>query len=62
MSPVDSPITFTSCLWNDAFGGPVSRVYIVTDSAATIEPVIAKQLDITVVPLTVVEGRLPGHG
>jgi len=53
LSLVDSPITFTSCPWNDAFGGPVSRVHIVTDSAATIEPVIAKQLDITVVSLTV---------
>lgn len=31
----------------------MSRVYIVTDSAATIEPAIAKRLEITVVPLTV---------
>ncbi len=31
----------------------MSRVYIVTDSAATIEPAIAKQLDITIVPLTI---------
>jgi DegV family protein with EDD domain len=31
----------------------VARVYIVTDSAATIEPAIAKRLGITVVPLTV---------
>jgi DegV family protein with EDD domain len=31
----------------------VSRVYIVTDSAATIAPAVAKKLDITIVPLTV---------
>jgi DegV family protein with EDD domain len=31
----------------------VSRVYIVTDSAAIIEPAVAKRLNITVVPLTV---------
>jgi DegV family protein with EDD domain len=31
----------------------VSKVHIVTDSAATIVPAVAKQLDITVVPLTV---------
>jgi len=31
----------------------VSRVYIVTDSAATIEPAVAKQLDITIVPLII---------
>ena len=31
----------------------MSRVYIVTDSAATIEPAIAEQLDITIVSLTV---------
>jgi len=31
----------------------VSRVYIVTDSAATIEPAVAKRLDITIVPLTI---------
>jgi len=31
----------------------VSRVYIVTDSAATIEPAVVKRLGITVVPLTV---------
>jgi len=31
----------------------VSKVHIVTDSAATIDPAVAKQLDITIVPLTV---------
>jgi DegV family protein with EDD domain len=31
----------------------VSRVYIITDSAATIEPAVAEHLDITVLPLTV---------
>ena len=31
----------------------MSRVYIVTDSAAIIEPAVAKRLNITVVPLTV---------
>lgn len=31
----------------------MSRVYIVTDSAATIEPAVAEQFDITIVPLTV---------
>jgi len=31
----------------------VSRVYIVTDSAAIIKPAVAKRLNITVVPLTV---------
>jgi DegV family protein with EDD domain len=31
----------------------VSRVYIVTDSAAIIEPAVAKRLNIAVVPLTV---------
>jgi DegV family protein with EDD domain len=31
----------------------VSRVYVVTDSAATIDPAIVEQFDITVVPLTV---------
>ena len=31
----------------------MSRVYIVTDSAATIEPAVAKQLDITIVPLII---------
>jgi DegV family protein with EDD domain len=31
----------------------VSRVYIVTDSAATIETAVAEHLDITVLPLTV---------
>jgi len=31
----------------------VSRVFIVTDSAATIAPAVAEQLDITVLPLTV---------
>lgn len=31
----------------------MSRVYIVTDSAATIEPAVAEQLDITVLPLTI---------
>ena len=31
----------------------MSRVYVVTDSAATIEPGVAKQLGITIVPLTV---------
>jgi DegV family protein with EDD domain len=38
-------------------GGSVSKVYIVTDSAATIEPAVAKRLDITVVPLTVQIGQ-----
>ncbi|HEY68705.1 MAG TPA: DegV family protein [Thermoflexia bacterium] len=31
----------------------MSRVHIVTDSAATIEPAIAERLDITILPLTV---------
>jgi DegV family protein with EDD domain len=31
----------------------VSRVFIVTDSAATIAPAVAEQLDVTVLPLTV---------
>jgi len=31
----------------------VSKVYIVTDSAATIEPTVARRLGITIVPLTV---------
>ena len=31
----------------------MSRVYVVTDSAATIDPGVAKRLDITIVPLTV---------
>jgi len=31
----------------------VSRVYIVTDSAATIEPAVVERLGITIVPLTV---------
>jgi len=31
----------------------VSRVHIVTDSAATIEPAVAKRLGVTVLPLTV---------
>lgn len=31
----------------------MSRVYIVTDSAATIEPAIAEQFDVTILPLTV---------
>ena len=31
----------------------MSRVHIVTDSAATIDPAIAEHLDITVLPLTV---------
>jgi DegV family protein with EDD domain len=31
----------------------VSRVHIITDSAATIEPAVAEHLDITVLPLTV---------
>ncbi|MBL7063251.1 MAG: DegV family protein [Anaerolineae bacterium] len=31
----------------------MSRVYIVTDSAAIIEPAVAKRLNVTVVPLTV---------
>jgi DegV family protein with EDD domain len=36
----------------------VSKVYIVTDSAATIEPTVADQLDITILPLTVrVDGQ-----
>jgi len=35
----------------------VSRVYIVTDSAATVDPAIARQLEITVVPLTVRVGH-----
>ena len=34
-------------------GGFVPRVYIVTDSAATIEPAVAKRLEIIVIPLTV---------
>jgi DegV family protein with EDD domain len=31
----------------------VSKVYIVTDSAATIDPAVAKRLDVTIVPLIV---------
>ena len=31
----------------------MSKVHIVTDSAATIEPAVAEQLDVTIVPLTV---------
>ena len=31
----------------------MSRVYIVTDSASTIDPAVAEQLDITILPLTV---------
>jgi len=31
----------------------MSRVYIVTDSAATIEPAVVERLGITIVPLTV---------
>ena len=31
----------------------MSRVHIITDSAATIEPAIAERLDITIVPLTI---------
>ena len=36
----------------------MSRVHIVTDSAVTIDPDVAKQFDITILPLTVrIEGR-----
>ena len=31
----------------------MSKVYIVTDSAATIDPAVAKRLDVTIVPLIV---------
>lgn len=31
----------------------MSRVHIVTDSAATIEPAVAKRLDVTIMPLTI---------
>ena len=35
----------------------MSRVYIVTDSAATIDPAIAKRLGVTIVPLTIRIGQ-----
>ena len=41
----------------------MSRVYVVTDSTATIEPAVAKRLDVTVIPLTVRidHQRTPAH-
>jgi DegV family protein with EDD domain len=35
------------------FGGSVPKVHIVTDSAVTIEPTVAKRLGVTIVPLTI---------
>ncbi|NLE44174.1 MAG: DegV family protein [Chloroflexi bacterium] len=41
----------------------MSRVHIITDSAAKIDPNVAKRLDITVVPLKIrIEGKTYQHG